>query len=131
MATITLGALRDLWKNVSDWVKGVDTTSKPKVSSIAVGEITNLAPVTGVKTITATAAEVFAGGSAKSGRSLMVVKNEDPVLRFRVGPSSVNQQTGFPVEPGATAKFKFDPGVSVPIYVISEGASIQVSVKEV
>jgi len=116
---------------VSDWVKGVDTTSKPKVSSIAVGDITNLAPVTGAKTITATAAEVFAGGSAKSGRSLMLVKNEDPVLRFRVGPSGVNQQTGFPIEPGATAKFKFDPGVSVPIYVISEGASIQVSVKEV
>lgn len=130
MATITLGALRDLWKIVSDWVNGTSTTSKPKVSSIGVGETTNAAPVTGVKTVTATAAEVFAGGSAKSGRSLMLIKNEDPVLRFRIGPSTVNQQTGFPIEPGATAKFKFDPGITVPIYAISEGASIQMSVKE-
>lgn len=29
---ITVGELRQLWQNVSDWVKGTDTTSKPKVT---------------------------------------------------------------------------------------------------
>ncbi len=33
MATITLGTLRDYWKNVSDWVKGTDAVSKPKVAA--------------------------------------------------------------------------------------------------
>ncbi|KLU66770.1 hypothetical protein DEAC_c14380 [Desulfosporosinus acididurans] len=131
MATITLGTLRDLWENVSDWVKGVDTTSKPKVSSIQVGETTIATPLTGTKTVTATAAEVFAGASAKSGRSRMVIKNEDPALRFRIGSSSVTQQGGYPVEPGAAVELQFDPLVSVPTYAISEGASIQVSVWEV
>lgn len=32
MANITLGTFRDYWKNVSDWVKGIDVASKPKVS---------------------------------------------------------------------------------------------------
>jgi hypothetical protein len=31
MAQISLGNLRDLWQNVSDWVKGVDTVSAPSV----------------------------------------------------------------------------------------------------
>lgn len=32
MANITLGTLRDYWKNVSDWVKGTDASSSPKVT---------------------------------------------------------------------------------------------------
>lgn len=32
MATITLGTLKTLWQNVSDWVKGVDAVSSPKVT---------------------------------------------------------------------------------------------------
>lgn len=130
MATITLGALRDLWKIVSDWVNGTSITSKPKVSAISVGETTNVAPVTGSKTITATAAGVFAGSSVKAGRGRMVIKNEDPVLRFRLGPSNVSQQTGYPVEPGATVEIQFDPGIYIATYAISEGASIPVSVWE-
>ncbi|WP_029688881.1 hypothetical protein [Thermoanaerobacter sp. A7A] len=88
------------------------------------------APVVGVKTITATAAEVFAGVSALSGRRKMIVKNEDAVLRFRIGPSNVTQQNGFPVEPGAAVEFEFDPSNAVQIYAISEGASLDVSVIE-
>lgn len=113
-----------------DWVKGIDATSKPKVSAITLGEVTSVSPVTGTKTITATAAEVFAGASVLANRSRLVVKNEDPVLRIRVGRSTVTQQTGFPVEPGATVVFKFDPGVAVSIFAISEGASVPVSVWE-
>lgn len=36
MAQIKLGSLRDYWKNVSDWVKGEDVTSTPKVKDEAV-----------------------------------------------------------------------------------------------
>ncbi|RKL63007.1 hypothetical protein DXT63_08405 [Thermoanaerobacteraceae bacterium SP2] len=87
-------------------------------------------PVTGIKTVTATAAEIFAGTSALSGRRKMILKNEDPVLRFRIGSSTVTQQNGFPVEPGAVIEIDFDPAVYVPIYAISEGASLQVAVME-
>ncbi|MDN5345025.1 MAG: hypothetical protein PWQ18_1139 [Clostridia bacterium] len=87
-------------------------------------------PVTGIKTVTATAAEIFAGTSALSGRRKMILKNEDHVLRFRIGPSTVTQQNGFPVEPGAVIEIDFDPAVYVPIYAISEGASLQVAVME-
>ncbi|MDF2789824.1 MAG: hypothetical protein K0S80_2922 [Neobacillus sp.] len=31
MASISLGTLRTYWQNVSDWVTGTSTTSKPKV----------------------------------------------------------------------------------------------------
>lgn len=37
MATITLATLRDLWKNVSDWVKGTDAVSAPKVTISTAG----------------------------------------------------------------------------------------------
>ncbi len=88
-------------------------------------------PVVGVKTVTATAAEIFAGASAKSNRRKLILKNEDPVLRFRIGPSTVTQQNGFPVEPGAVVEIQFDPSTYVPIYAISEGASLQVAVMEI
>lgn len=32
MATITLGTLKTYWQNVSDWVKGVDVVSSPKIT---------------------------------------------------------------------------------------------------
>jgi len=93
-------------------------------------ETTTSAPVVGVKTVTATAAEIFAGASAKASRRKLIIKNEDSILRFRIGSSSVTQQTGFPVEPGASVEFQFDPTVVVPIYAISEGANLNVAVME-
>jgi hypothetical protein len=87
-------------------------------------------PATGVKTVTATAAEIFAGSSRLSGRKKMLLKNEDPIIRFSIGSSSVTQQNGFPVEPGGVLELDFDPLVAVPVYAISEGAAIQVAVIE-
>lgn len=94
-------------------------------------ETVNSAPVTGVKTVTATAAELFAGASVKANRRKLIVKNEDTVLRFRIGPSTVTQQTGFPVEPGAAVEIQFDPATAVPVYAISGGASLSVAVMEI
>ena len=50
-------------------------------------------PVTGIKTVTATATEIFAGASRLAGRRKMILKNEDPVLRFRIGSATVTQQS--------------------------------------
>lgn len=94
-------------------------------------ETVNDNPVTGIKTVTATAAEIFAGGSAKTNRRKLIVKNEDQLLRLRIGKSDVTQQNGYPVEPGATVEFQFDPEVAVPIYAISEGANLEVAVMEI
>lgn len=88
-------------------------------------------PVTGVKTVTATVAEIFAGASRLAGRRKMILKNEDATLRFRIGSSSVTQQNGFPIEPGAAIELDFDPAVDVPIYAISEGANLNVAVMEI
>lgn len=96
------------------------------------GSIASLvaAPTTGQKTVTATAAELFAGVSVRANRRRLRIKNEDPFLRLRIGPSSVTQQNGFPVEPMATVEFDFDPATPVAIFGISEGAALTVSVWE-
>jgi len=104
---------------------GIDTTLTGSIESLTT------APVVGVKTVTATAAEIFAGSSAKANRRKLVVKNEDKILRFRIGTDSVTQQNGFPVEPGAIVEIQFDPGTAVAIYGISEGASLSAAVMEV
>lgn len=155
MADVTLGMLRDYWKALSDIIKtggaatgtkglqvaGSDGTNAQILKTNANGELlTTLTgsieslttdPVVGVKTVTATAAEIFAGSSAKANRRKLVVKNEDKILRFRIGADSVTQQNGFPVEPGAIVEIQFDPGTAVAIYGISEGASLSAAVMEV
>ena len=87
-------------------------------------------PVTGVATVTATAAELFAGTARWPSRRKMLIKNEDPVLRIRIGGLSVTQQNGFPVEPGAVLELDFDPTDDTPIYAISEGVAVSVAVME-
>jgi hypothetical protein len=87
-------------------------------------------PVTGIATVTATAAEIFAGGSRLAGRRKMVLKNESEELRVRIGSASVTQQNGFPLEPGAVFEIEFDPETDVPIYAISEGNEVSVAVME-
>ena len=88
------------------------------------------APVTGAKTVTAVAAELFAGASAMSGRKILIVRNDDRSIRIRVGPVGVTQQSGTPVEPGASAEFPTDAATPVAIYAISEGAAVPVNIWE-
>ena len=97
------------------------------------GSITSVSspPVVGTKTIIATAAEIFAGASVKANRRKLIIRNEDPVLRMRIGPSSVTQQNGYPIEPGATVNIQFDPATAVAIYGISEGAALSAAILEV
>lgn len=91
--------------------------------------VTNV-PVTGVKTVVATAAEVFAGSSVLASRKQLGIRNDDPVNRIRVGPSGVTQQNGFPVEPGGAVEFRFEAATVRAVFAISEGAAVQVEVWE-
>jgi len=87
-------------------------------------------PVTGVKTVTGVAAELFAGASRKAGRSRLVLRNMHSSLRLRIGPPTVTDSTGFGVEPQAVVEIDIDPASDVPWYAISEAGAIQVEVLE-
>ena len=87
-------------------------------------------PVIGVKSVTATAAAIFAGASVLANRKKMILRNEDPAIRCRVGPAAVSQQSGFPIEPGGVLEITFDPVTAISIFAISDGASIQMAVME-
>lgn len=113
---------------------GIDQTTPGTTNAMAlISSIESVvaAPVVGAKSVTATAAEIFAGSSVKANRRKLIIRNEDPVLRLRIGPSSVTQQNGFPIEPGAGVIIKFDPATAVAIYGISEGAALNIAVWEV
>lgn len=125
LTTVDLSPL----ENRIDAITSGDTPATAQLTGSI--ETVNDNPVTGIKTVTAIAAEIFAGGSAKTNRRKLIVKNEDQSLRLRIGKSDVTQQNGYPVEPGATVEFQFDPNVAVPIYAISEGANLEVAVMEI
>lgn len=125
MANITLGQVRDYWKAVSDWVTGA-SASKPRVVAVGISS----SPVTGVKTVTSTAAELFAGSSRKSGRTVMTVRNVSNSIRIRIGPSGVTDVNGFSLEPGDAVELNFDPAVVTPIYAVSEAGNAMVEVFE-
>lgn len=132
------GAVIALLKGVLERLQAVerkidgitDGTAPAKTELTGSIATTISSPVTGIKTVTATAAEVFAGATRKANRRKLIIRNESTALRFRVGKSDVTQQNGFPVEPGATIIFEFDPKTAVPIYAISEGAALNVGVYE-
>jgi hypothetical protein len=130
-AAVTGNPLTIGYKNASGNATGVTPTNALPVQLS--GSITSIAsaPVVGSKTVTTTAAELFAGASVKANRRKLIIRNEDPVLRLRIGPSGVTQQNGYPIEPGGTLEIQFDPGTAVAVYGISEGVALNVSVMEV
>lgn len=95
------------------------------------GRVLTAPPVTGVKTVTSTPAEVFAGASRLVGRSVLMIRNLHPSLRIRVGSSTVTDETGFGVEPGALIQLRLDPHAEIPIYAVSEAGNVEVEVLEV
>ena len=123
-------ALIQLLKGLLKQLQGGGTGAAPVQLTGSIETVVDN-PATGIKTITTTAAELFAGAYAKTNRRKLIIKNEDQSLRFRIGKADITQQNGFPVEPGAVVIIPFDPAVIVPIYAISEGASLQASVMEV
>ena len=76
-------------------------------------------PETGVKTVTSTAAELFAGLAALAGRYKMIVYNEGENNVYW-GKGTVTPQTGFPLLPGDSVVFSFNPNEDMPIFFVAE-----------
>jgi hypothetical protein len=76
-------------------------------------------PETGVKTVTSTAAEIFAGIAPFASRSKLIVYNEgsDPVYW---GNGTVATTNGFPLLPGDSIVFSLNPAIDVPIFFVAE-----------
>ena len=79
--------------------------------------------VTGTKTITNTAAAVFAGGSVLANRVFMYVKNLDDCIAILIN--------GRIVEPGEEIKLKFKASDATTIYGQSLGRAVKALVQEV
>ena len=79
--------------------------------------------VTGTKTITNTAAAVFAGSSVLANRVFLYVKNLDDSVAILINKR--------PVEPLEEMKIKIKTGESVTIMGQSTGRAVQALVQEV
>jgi len=85
--------------------------------------------VTGAKTVTSTAAEIFAGSSRLAGRHAMVITNVGTDHVY-IGASGVTTNNGFPLFPGDTIRIDFNPASNVPVFAVSGGPNVQVRVVE-
>jgi len=81
-------------------------------------DVIRAAPVVGAKTVTTTAAEIFAGSSRLANRYAMIVYNEGSQTVYWGGPG-VTVTNGFPLLPQDMVVFDFDPTVAVPIYMVA------------
>ncbi len=87
------------------------------------GSILTQDPETGVKTVTSTAAELFSGTSALAGRDKLIVYNEGSNNVYW-GNGTITAQTGFPLLPGDSVVFTFNPTEDMPIYFIAEANTV-------
>jgi hypothetical protein len=87
------------------------------------------APVVGAKTVTTTAASIFAGSAALPDRYAMTVYNDSSYTIYW-GPSGVTTSTGMPILPGDSVTFEFSQSVVTAIYMIA-AASAAIRVMEV
>jgi hypothetical protein len=85
-------------------------------------------PVAGAKTVSTTAAELFAGASRLTNRYTMSVYNESSSTVYW-GPSGVTTVSGYPLLPGDSIIFNFDRATAVAVYFIA-AASAAVRVVE-
>lgn len=84
------------------------------------------APVVGAKTVSTTAAELFAGASRLANRYAMVVYNEASIPVYW-GPSGVTTANGFVLLPQDSIVFQFSPSVATAVYfVASSSAAVRV-----
>jgi hypothetical protein len=105
-----------------------DGTQKVTLSGTKVVES---APVTGIKTVTSTVAEVFAGSSRKANRSKLVIRNLHQAVAIRIGGSGITDTIGQSLEPGASVEIDFSPSTTVSIYAVSTAGNVSVEVLEV
>ena len=94
-------------------------------------KVVESAPVTGIKTVTSTVAEVFAGSSRKANRSKLVIRNLHQAVAIRIGGSGITDTIGQSLEPGASVEIDFSPSTTVSIYAVSTAGNVSVEVLEV
>jgi hypothetical protein len=87
-------------------------------------------PKTGTKTVTSTAAEMFADSSRYSGRTVMYIRNNHESIAIRVGGSDITDIKGRRILPQSEEKIEFDPDSDIPLYAISEFGDVEVEVFE-
>lgn len=78
--------------------------------------------VSGIKTVVATPAAIFAGASALAGRTFMSVRNMDTCVNIKVG--------GRTLEPGQEIQFKFAAATAQTVNAYSNGRAVEVEVVE-
>jgi len=108
----------------------VDENGNVKVQ-LSGTKVVESAPVTGIKTVTSTVAEVFAGASRKANRSKLVIRNLHRAVAIRIGGSGITDTIGQSLEPGASVEIDFSPSTTVPIYAVSTAGNVSVEVLEV
>jgi hypothetical protein len=133
--------LQDVRASVA-WTSGTSVTIKGMVSEVPV-PLPNLFTevaingrkaairvpcVVGTKTVTTTAASIFAGVSALVSRYYMIVTNVGGNTVYH-GPAGVLTTTGTPLQPGDSMVFEFDPAVATDEYFIA-AANTEVRVEE-
>lgn len=126
----TQATLLDVLNKLDDLtaVKNLLTEGDAKVQLSGSFDALANAPSVGVKTVSTTAAEIFAGASRLTGRYMLAIYNDsDNVVYW--GPSGVTANTGFPLFPGDTQVFRLSPTVETPVFCVA-GASSSVRVVE-
>ena len=111
-------------------IKANQTSGDQKVT-LSGTKVVESAPVTGIKTVTSTVAEVFAGSSRKANRSKLVIRNLHQAVAIRIGGSGITDTVGQSLEPGASVEIDFSPSTAVPIYAVSTAGNVSVEVLEV
>ena len=82
-----------------------------------------MATTTGTKTVTATAAALFAGATELTGRTFLYARNLDDIMSCKIN--------GRTVEPGEEIKLRFSGVGTQTILAQSNGRAVQVEVQEV
>lgn len=101
-------------------VQGENGAIYVKITSYADRMSSNLA--VGAKTVVTTAAAMFAGSSRLANRYLMAVYNGSTNIVYW-GASGVTTATGYPLLPGDSVVFRFNPNNATDIYFVSESNS--------
>ena len=124
----TLSSMATKIDELYDKINAVEDNDTLKVTQS--GTFVQSSPVTGVKTVTATAASLFAGGSVKSGRNRMLIRNMHEAVSIRLGGATVTDTTGYSLEPGAEVFIEFDQSITTDIYAVSAAGNVPVEVLE-
>ena len=89
----------------------------------------------GRKTVSTTAAELFAGASRLANRKMIIIQvltEQTSPIYISIGQSGVTTATGFPLEPGDVVTLNFDSAIAstTAIYAIA-ASDVSVSIMEV